>query len=130
MVHPVLSEASQLALTLRAVGGLTTVEIAHAFMVPEATMTQRLVRARQTLRSSAVPFGGVPAAERVSRLRVVRHVLYLIFNEGYVATTGPYAAAFDGCQCGVAAPRRPAVRRSTPARRVRPAIASRAAGPR
>ncbi len=89
--HPVLSEASQLALTLRAVGGLTTVEIAHAFMVAEATMTQRLVRARQTLRSSAVQFGDVTVTDRVSRLRVVRHVLYLIFNEGYVASTGPHA---------------------------------------
>ncbi|GAA3614438.1 sigma factor-like helix-turn-helix DNA-binding protein [Nonomuraea rosea] len=89
--HPALSETSQLALTLRAVGGLTTAEIAHAFMVPEATMTQRLVRARQTLRSSAVRFGAVPADDRVSRLRVVLHVLYLIFNEGYVASTGPDA---------------------------------------
>jgi RNA polymerase sigma factor (sigma-70 family) len=89
--HPALSEASQLALTLRAVGGLTTAEIAHAFMVPEATMTQRLVRARHTLRSSAVRFGAVATADRGPRLRVVLHVLYLIFNEGYVASTGPHA---------------------------------------
>src|SRR6185503_15585082 len=83
--HPSLSEPSQLALTLRAVGGLTTAEIGNAFLVPEATMAQRISRAKQSLKASGVPFGPPPEAERDERLAVVRHVLYLIFNEGYTA---------------------------------------------
>jgi RNA polymerase sigma factor (sigma-70 family) len=87
--HPSLSVPSQLALTLRAVGGLTTAEIARAFLVPEATMAQRISRARETIRSTGIPFGMPPNAERDDRLRVVLHVLYLVFNEGYTTTSGP-----------------------------------------
>ena len=87
--HPTLSPASQVALTLRAVGGLRTAEIARAFLVPEATMAQRISRAKRTIKSSGVPFRMPPADERADRLRVVLHVLYLIFNEGYAATAGP-----------------------------------------
>jgi RNA polymerase sigma factor (sigma-70 family) len=87
--HPALSPASQLALTLRAVGGLTTAEIAHAFLVPEATMAQRISRAKQRIRSTAVAFAMPPPAEREERMRVVLHVLYLMFNEGYIASSGP-----------------------------------------
>jgi RNA polymerase sigma factor (sigma-70 family) len=87
--HPALSPASQIALTLRVVGGLTTAEIARAFLVPEDTMTRRISRAKQRIRDSGVPFGMPPAAERAQRLAAVLHVLYLIFNEGYAATSGP-----------------------------------------
>jgi RNA polymerase sigma factor (sigma-70 family) len=87
--HPALSPASQIALTLRAVGGLTTAEVARAFLVPEATMTRRITRAKQSIRDSGTPFRLPPAAERDERLRVVLHVLYLIFNEGYASTSGP-----------------------------------------
>jgi RNA polymerase sigma factor (sigma-70 family) len=87
--HPALSPASQIALTLRAVGGLTTAEIARAFLVPEATMTRRISRAKQAIRDSGIPFGLPPPAERFARLAAVRHVLYLIFNEGYASTAGP-----------------------------------------
>jgi RNA polymerase sigma factor (sigma-70 family) len=86
--HPALSEPSQLALTLRALGGLTTAEIAHAFLVPEATMAQRISRAKQTINSAGVRFDLPPEAERSERLRVVLHVLYLIFNEGYTSSEG------------------------------------------
>ncbi|GAB3419650.1 RNA polymerase sigma factor [Flindersiella endophytica] len=87
--HPSLSPASQIALTLRAVGGLTTGEVARAFLVPEATMTRRITRAKQSIRDSGVPFALPPPAERERRLAAVLHVLYLIFNEGYAATAGP-----------------------------------------
>ncbi|NUW38769.1 RNA polymerase sigma factor [Nonomuraea rhodomycinica] len=87
--HPSLSRASQLALTLRAVGGLTTAQIAAAFLVPEATMAQRISRAKQRVKAAGVPFRLPPEPERAERLRVVLHVLYLIFNEGYTATSGP-----------------------------------------
>ena len=86
--HPALSAASAIALTLRAVGGLTTAEIAKAFLVPEATMAQRISRAKQSIRSSGVPFQMPGSEERAPRLRAVTHVLYLIFNEGYVASAG------------------------------------------
>jgi RNA polymerase sigma factor (sigma-70 family) len=86
--HPSLSVPSQLALTLRAVGGLTTAEIAKAFMVPEATMAQRISRAKERIRSAGVPFGPPPATEREERLGVVLQVLYLIFNEGYFTSAG------------------------------------------
>jgi RNA polymerase sigma factor (sigma-70 family) len=87
--HPGLSAASQIALTLRAVGGLTTAEIARAFLVPEATMAQRISRAKQRLRAEGAPFELPPGPERAERLRVVLHVLYLVFNEGYTASSGP-----------------------------------------
>jgi RNA polymerase sigma factor (sigma-70 family) len=87
--HPALSPASQIALTLRAVGGLTTAEIARAFLVPEATIAQRISRAKQRIKASGVPFSMPPAHERDERLQVVLHVLYLIFNEGYTAGAGP-----------------------------------------
>ena len=87
--HPSLSPASQLALTLRAVGGLTTAEIAKACFVPEATMAQRISRAKSTIRASGAPFSLPPPEERPARLAVVLHVLYLVFNEGYTASSGP-----------------------------------------
>jgi RNA polymerase sigma factor (sigma-70 family) len=86
--HPELSAASQLALTLRAVGGLTTHQIARAFLVPEATMGQRISRAKQRIKSTGIPFRMPVEQERDERLRVVLHVLYLIFNEGYTSTSG------------------------------------------
>ena len=86
--HPTLTPASQIALTLRAVGGLTTAQIARAFLVPEATMAQRISRAKQTIRSSGARFSLPPPHERADRLAVVLHVLYLVFNEGYTATSG------------------------------------------
>lgn len=87
--HPALTTASAIALTLRAVGGLSTAEIAHAFLVPEATMAQRISRAKQSIRNSGVPFQLPSADERLHRLRAVLHVLYLIFNEGYTSSGGP-----------------------------------------
>jgi RNA polymerase sigma factor (sigma-70 family) len=86
--HPTLTAASQTALTLRAVGGLTTAEIARAFLVPEATMAARISRAKARIKAADSPFGLPRGAEREERLRVVLHVLYLIFNEGYTASSG------------------------------------------
>jgi len=87
--HPALSPSSAIALTLRAVGGLTTAEIAHAFLVPEATMAQRISRAKQTIRASGEPFRVPTDRDRAERLSAVLHVLYLIFNEGYSSSVGP-----------------------------------------
>jgi RNA polymerase sigma factor (sigma-70 family) len=87
--HRSLSPSSQIALTLRAVGGLTTTEIARAFLVPEATMTRRITRAKRTIKESGEPFRMPSARSRAERLTAVLHVLYLIFNEGYTATAGP-----------------------------------------
>jgi RNA polymerase sigma factor (sigma-70 family) len=87
--HPALSPAAQIALTLRAVGGLATAEIGRAFLVPEATMTRRISRAKQRVRDSGVPFAMPRGADRAERLGAVLHVLYLIFNEGYASTSGP-----------------------------------------
>ena len=87
--HPALSPASQVALTLRAVGGLTTTQVAAAFLVPEATMAQRISRAKQTIKAAGARFAPPPPEERADRLRVVLRVLYLIFNEGYAASSGP-----------------------------------------
>lgn len=87
--HPALSRTSAIALTLRAVGGLTTAEIANAYLVPEATMAQRISRAKQRIRSSGVPFRMPGDSERAERLDAVLHVLYLIFNEGYASSSGP-----------------------------------------
>src|SRR5687767_8054185 len=81
--HPALTRPSAIALTLRAVGGLTTTEIASAFLVPEATMAQRISRAKQRIRTSGVAFQMPGEQERAERLGAVLHVLYLIFNEGY-----------------------------------------------
>ena len=87
--HPSLTPASAIALTLRAIGGLTTAEIAHAFLVPEATMAQRISRAKQSIKSSGIPFQLPTPKERTERLRAVLHILYLIFNEGYTSSAGP-----------------------------------------
>ncbi len=87
--HPALSPASQVALTLRAVGGLTTEQIAGAFLVPDTTMGQRISRAKQRIKAAGSGFVMPPEPERAERLGVVLHVLYLIFNEGYTATSGP-----------------------------------------
>jgi RNA polymerase sigma-70 factor, ECF subfamily len=86
--HPVLSREAQLALTLRLLGGLTTEEIARAFLVPEATVAQRIVRAKKTLSEAGVPFEVPRGAELAPRLSAVLEVVYLVFNEGYSATTG------------------------------------------
>ncbi|WP_131740822.1 alpha/beta fold hydrolase [Actinomadura roseirufa] len=87
--HPALTPSSQVALTLRAVGGLGTAQIARAFLVPEATMAQRISRAKQRIKATGARFGMPPPRERAERLRAVLHVLYLIFNEGYTASSGP-----------------------------------------
>jgi predicted RNA polymerase sigma factor len=87
--HPTLSVASQIALTLSAVGGLTTAEVARAFLVPEATMTRRITRAKQQIKDSGIRFAVPAGQERAGRLAAVLHVLYLIFNEGYASTSGP-----------------------------------------
>jgi RNA polymerase sigma factor (sigma-70 family) len=86
--HPALSTASQIALTLRAVGGLTTAEIARALLVPESTVGQRISRAKQKIREAGATFSLPPPDEREARLVAVRQVLYLIFNEGYTASSG------------------------------------------
>jgi RNA polymerase sigma factor (sigma-70 family) len=93
--HPALTPASAIALTLRAVGGLTTAEIAHAFLVPESTMAQRISRAKQSIKDSNIPFQLPTSAERVERLRAVLHVLYLIFNEGYTSSVGSHLRRAD-----------------------------------
>jgi RNA polymerase sigma factor (sigma-70 family) len=87
--HEALTASSAIALTLRAIGGLTTAEIANAFLVPEATMAQRISRAKQSIRASGIPFRPPTEEERGRRLSSVLHVLYLIFNEGYVSSGGP-----------------------------------------
>jgi RNA polymerase sigma factor (sigma-70 family) len=87
--HPSLTQPSQVALTLRAIGGLTTAEIARAFLVPEATVAQRISRAKQRIRETGAEFRMPPLAEREERLGAVLNVLYLIFNEGYTASSGP-----------------------------------------
>jgi RNA polymerase sigma factor (sigma-70 family) len=86
--HPALTSASAIALTLRAVGGLTTAEIASAFLVPEATMAQRISRAKQRIKASQVPFRLPTSEDRSQRLRQVLHVLYLVFSEGYSTSAG------------------------------------------
>jgi RNA polymerase sigma factor (sigma-70 family) len=93
--HPSLTPASAIPLTLRAVGGLTTREIAAAFLVPEATMAQRISRAKAGLKASEEPFSLPSADERAERLRSVLHALYLLFNEGYATSSGPDLARTD-----------------------------------
>ena len=93
--HPALSPSSAIALTLRAVGGLTTAEIANAFLVPEATMAQRISRAKQAIKTSGAPFRLPSPQERAGRLPAVLHVLYLIFSEGYASSIGSHLQRFD-----------------------------------
>ena len=93
--HPALTSSSAIALTLRAVGGLTTTEIANVFLVPEATMAQRISRAKQSIKASGVPFRLPTPQERAERLLAVLHVLYLIFNEGYTSSVGPQLQRLD-----------------------------------
>ncbi|MEV0801609.1 DUF6596 domain-containing protein [Kribbella sp. NPDC050281] len=93
--HPAVTPASQVALTLRAVGGLTTGEIARAFMVPEATMAPRISRAKKSIKAAGSRFEMPPEEERADRLRVVLQVLYLIFNEGYTASSGEELQRLD-----------------------------------
>jgi RNA polymerase sigma factor (sigma-70 family) len=93
--HPELRPPSQIALTLRAVGGLTTAEIARAFLVPEATMAQRISRAKGRIKETGARFSMPVSDERAARLAAVLHVLYLIFNEGYTATSGPALQRHD-----------------------------------
>jgi RNA polymerase sigma factor (sigma-70 family) len=93
--HPALTRPSAIALTLRAVGGLTTAEIASAFLVPEATMAQRISRAKQTIKSSEVPLALPSNDQLAERLSAVMHVLYLIFNEGYASSSGDSLSRVD-----------------------------------
>jgi RNA polymerase sigma factor (sigma-70 family) len=93
--HPALSRSSAVALTLRAVGGLTTLEIAKAFLVPEATMAQRISRAKESIRASGVPFEVPTGEERTARLGAVMHVLYLVYSEGYTASSGAELQRID-----------------------------------
>jgi RNA polymerase sigma factor (sigma-70 family) len=87
--HPALTVPAQVALTLRAVGGLSTAQIARAYLVPEATMSQRIRRAKQRIEATGARFVLPSAADRDARLGAVLHVLYLVFNEGYTASAGP-----------------------------------------
>ena len=93
--HPALTPSTAIALTLRAVGGLTTAEIANAFLVPETTMAQRISRAKQAIKASGVPFGLPSPPERTERLPAVLHVLYLIFSEGYASSMGSHLQRLD-----------------------------------
>lgn len=99
--HPALTTSSAIALTLRAAGGLSTAEIARAFLVPESTMAQRISRAKQTIRESRIPFRMPPLEEQSGRLKAVLHILYLIFNEGYTASAGEQLQRADLASEGI-----------------------------
>ena len=101
--HPVLSTEARVALTLRLLGGLTTEEIARAYLVPEPTVAQRIVRAKKTIAEAHVSYEVPRGAERIERLPAVLEVIYLIFNEGYSATVGQRLDAADAVQRGAAA---------------------------
>src|SRR6188474_2187679 len=95
--HPSLSREAQVALTLRTLGGLTTTEIAHAFLLPETTLAQRLVRAKQKIRLAGIPYE-IPSVDRIAdRLAAAQAVIYLIFNEGYAASAGQTLIRNDLC---------------------------------
>src|SRR6201988_2998443 len=99
--HPALTASSAIALTLRAVGGLTTGEIANAFLVPEAPRAKRISRAKQNIKESRIPFQLPTAEDRAQPLRAVLHVLYLIFNEGYASSAGPQLRRSDLSDDGI-----------------------------